>query len=470
MFTPDTQAQRSREAGRLVASLADEGTRFVQTEMPDINGTLRGKITTLKKGLSPSGSGVSTALMLFRSAEEFTFGPISNVDNGFPKMVAVPDYSTVARLPWQGDMASVLCDLYMDDGSPCSMDGRQILQRVVAQFAALGLEPRAALEWEFYAFEADEAAMREGRFRELRPFGLGLECYSITRFPSFEGLAKEFMTRMAAVGTDVECFHTEYGKGMYEFTCEHEPAVKAADDGLRAKTYLRQLCYERGIVPTFMASLADGATHSGCHHNLSLWRDGHNACWDEGTAALSPLGRHFLAGMLATMPEFHVLFRPWVNSYRRLDRWSWNPEDASWGIDRHDVAVRVVHGALPEKYTRFEHRVPGPDVNPYLALAAMLWGGLRGIQEHLDPPEPAAGDPLEAGRYAMLPRSLPESVEAFRNSANARELFGDAFVDHYVALKTDEHDAFSAWAKDHDTEQADSAVTDWEYEHYFTWV
>ncbi|MFL0294863.1 hypothetical protein ACJH6J_28040 [Mycobacterium sp. SMC-18] len=353
-------SQRKMECEASLARLSESGARFAQMEFSDINGVFRGKLTTLEKGLSTSGTGVSTLMMSARSGDEIVLTEWSDFSNGFPKMVAVADPGTATEWPWNPEIAGVLCDLFMEDGSPCPLDGRQMLRRIASEYADLGIEARAALEWEFYLYEVDDALMREKRYRELKTFGRGLDFYSVTRTPSFAPLAIEFLSRTKSVDIDVEVFHTEYGHGMYEYTCGHETALKAADDAVRSKAYLRQLCDELSVVPTFMPALHRGTNDSanGCHHNVSLWRDGRNAFWDPQTEQLTEIGRWFAGGVLATMSDFHLVMRPWVNSYRRFDHQAWNPVDASWGLDNHAVALRLVHGSVPAKHTRFEHREP----------------------------------------------------------------------------------------------------------------
>ncbi|MGA5546206.1 glutamine synthetase family protein [Mycobacterium sp. NPDC051198] len=465
------EGERGPAAAEAAARLAQTGARFGQMEFSDINGVFRGKLTTLDKALAPGGTGISTLVMSARSGDVVVLTEWSDFANGFPKMVAVADPDTAVEWPWKPNTAGVLCDLYMEDGSECILDGRHMLRRIAAEYASEGLEPRAAIEWEFYLYEVDDALMRAKRFRELQPFGRGLDYYSVTRDPSFVPLATEFLDRAHSIGIDVEVFHTEYGHGMYEYTCGHAPLLKSADDAIRSKAYLRQLCADHGVVPTFMAALHQGTddSHNGCHHNVSVWRDGQNMFWNEESGGVSQLGHWFAGGVLATMPDFHLVMRPWVNSYRRFDRLDWNPVDASWGLDNHAVALRVVHGAVPRKHARFEHRVPSPDVNPYLSLAAVFWGGLYGIRNRIEPPEMCAGDPVGAGRYAALPATLPDSIRAFSESPLARECFGDKFVDQYSRLKDDEWNAYTHWCEEEGIDPAGPAITDWEFQQYFNW-
>ena len=145
--------------------------------------------------------------------------------------------------------------------------------------------------------------------------------YSISQVPSFESLAKEFITRCEVAGIPIEAFHTEWGRGMYQYTFAPQTPLKAADDAVRAKLYLKELCAERGLVACYMAakSIDEGDTCSGCHHNFSIWRCGENVFWDPAAGGLSQSARHApAAALLETMPAFSLVHRPWVNSYRRM--------------------------------------------------------------------------------------------------------------------------------------------------------
>jgi glutamine synthetase len=152
-----------------------------------------------------------------------------------------------------------------------------------------------------------------------------------------------------------------------------------------------------------------------------------------------------------------------------MDRLSWNPEDASWGLDNHGAAIRVVHGPDPARYTRFEHRAPGPDVNPYLALAAIIFGAARGVRDRMQPPPQAVGDPIAAGGYELLPRTLADSVDTLRSSPVAKDLLGQAFIEHFSAMKLDESQAYLAWLAEN-PEVSPDQVTDWEFRNYFEWA
>jgi glutamine synthetase len=450
--------------------LRKAGCKFMQMEMPENNGYLCGKIVPLEKGLSTSGTGIATLILTFKSGGIVCFSsPFSNYENGFPKFVAMPDYSTAVALPWKGDVAGVLCDYYMDDGTECGFSPRTILKNAESELAKLGYSSKVALEYELYIVNEDDALMRAKRYGELPSFGREWDAYSIARTPSFEGLATEFMRRCAAAGVKIEAFHTEYGHGMFEYTFEPQSALKAADDAVRAKLYLRQLCAERGLVATYMTAkfVNTGDSYCGCHHNFSLARGNKNVFWDEKKGDLSKVARQAAAGMLKTLPAYNVVYRPWVNSFRRMDRLLWNPENASWAKDNHTAAIRVVTGAVPEKMTRFEHRAPGSDINPYLSIAALVFGAIEGIKDGKEPPPYGKGDVMLEKHWPLLPHSLPDAIEAWSRSASAKAYFGKDFVEHYAYLKREEWKDFTEAVEAPEEALKKGPVTPFEFARYF---
>jgi glutamine synthetase len=470
MFSKAALSQRTEAARPLLEQLKSAGCRFMQLEMPENNGYLCGKIVPIDKGLSASGSGIATLILTFKSGGNVCFtSPFSNWDNGFPKFVALPDLSTAVALPWKGDTAGVLCDYYMDDGAACTFSPRYILRAAEQALEKLGYSTRVALEYEMYIVQEDDALMRAGRYAELPSFGRSWDAYSISRAPPWESLAKEFMRRCAAAGIKVEAFHTELGHGMFEYTFEPQSALKAADDAVRAKLYLRELCSERGLAATYMTAkfVGTGDSFCGCHHNFSLARGDTNVFWDESAKDLSKVARYAAAGMLKTMPAYNIFYRPWVNSFRRMDRLLWNPENASWAKDNHTAGIRVVTGAVPEKMTRFEHRAPCSDVNPYLSIASLVLGALEGLKDEQEPPPYGKGDVMLEQHWALLPHSMPEAIEALRHSPSAIAAFGEEYVEHYAFLKNEEWKEFIEAVPAAQEALKKSPVTQWEFARYF---
>jgi len=429
-----------------------EGARMVQLEVPDLDGGLRAKLVSPAKALSEAGAAMCTIMFGLTQADDVYESPASSAANGYPDLVMRPDMATLRALPWCEATVAVLCDLYGGDGALFPLAPRTVLRTVVERCADLGFEARFAAEWEFCVVRRDDETHPAG----LVPLGRTMNAYSSLRLRELRPLAQAFFERMEGVGIAVEAVHTELGHGMVEFALAHAPAMEAADRASRAKAYLKELCGERGLVATFMPKWRAGAPTSGCHFHQSLWRDGSNEFAGPG-GALSPLARHYLAGQLATMTDFGVLFNPSVNAFRRLQPGTWTPATASWGVDNRTAAIRAITG--PPKAVRLEHRRPGADVNPYLAVAAMLAGGLHGIAGKLEPPDPATADAYADARFPRLPATLADAIAALRDSPVAPDLLSREFVRHYLLSREVELGLWREWES--------AQVTEWEQRRYF---
>ncbi len=438
------------------AGAALDGARLVQLEIPDLDGGLRAKLVSAAKALSPAGAAMCSIMFGLTLADDVYESPASSAGNGYPDLVMRPDMATLRPLPWCEATAAVLCDLFGADGARFPLAPRTVLRAVTDRCSELGFEPRFAAEWELCVVHRDDDLAARGRQGELAPLGRTMNAYSSLRLGELRPLAQAFFRRMAAVGICVESVHTELGHGMVEFALAHAPALEAADHAARAKAYLKELCGERDLVATFMPRWRTGAPTSGCHFHQSLWRDGTNmfAAPDGG---LSPLGRHYLAGQLATMTDFSLLFNPSVNAYRRLQPGNFTPATASWGRDNRTAAIRAITGSA--RGARLEHRRPGADVSPHLAIAAMLAGGLHGIAGQLEPPAPATADAYADGRFQRLPATLAGAIAALRDSPVAPGLLGREFVAHYLLSREVELRLWREW----ESEQ----VTEWEHRRYF---
>jgi glutamine synthetase len=446
--------------------LTADGIRFAHVQWATFPGTLRSKLAPAGKAVSPVPQGFNAALLATTHGDGNPAGdvlfdaPVSNMANGYPNVLSLPDPETLVRLPWRDATAAVLVNLFENDGSPCPLDLRALVRDVEDHARELGYETRFAYEFELFLFEGDDDLVRAGRHAELVPYGRDFGIYDHLRHPGFEALAREFMDRLAAIGITVVAFHTEYGRGMIEFALAPLPALAAADAAIRAKLYLAELCEERGLLATFMSRCRAPGTEgtSGAHLHQSLLSDGENAFAGDRDG-LSETGRHYLGGMLATLPEMHAVFRPTVNSYRRVNREEWSPVEASWGHDTRTCAIRAITVPAPGA-VRFEHRVAGADVNPHLVLATCLAGGLHGIEQQIEPGAPSAGDPgSENGRHSPFPATLLDSVAAFERSAFAQALLGPELQRHYADSRRAEWDAFQAWLASH--------ITGFEFARYF---
>jgi glutamine synthetase len=439
------------------------GVKFLQTHTVDITGAFRSRISPFD--LPSSGEAVNGILYCLSHGDGQPVGDAAfdnamvNAANGYPNIQGIPDPGSLRRHGWRPNTASIITDGYMLDGSPCPVDPRHVLRQADQRLRKLGFAAKVALEYEFGIFHIDEPAMQQGDFRELKPWGHSLLNNNLVRRGDYQEFVTEFMGRMASLDIGVSSFVTEYGYGMYEFALAPKPAVEAADDALRAKMHIQELCAERNLVATFMARFQPPGRESACgaHHHVSLWQDG-NPVTAAGPNALSADAQHFLAGLLHRLRETHVLFRPTINSYRRFDRHAWSPQDVSWGHENRTAAIRAI--TTPSASAcRFEHRVAGADVNPYLTIAAILAAGAEGIEGRmaLPPAQPglAPDDSVEP-----LHATLAAATEDFVASDFCADAFGKFFRDHYAASRRNELTAFETWQSQH--------ITDFEWQRYFT--
>ncbi|MCG7508839.1 glutamine synthetase family protein [Mesorhizobium retamae] len=458
----DKVAEYGPKLEALQEKLALDGVEFIQVHTVDTSGAFRSKIAPLK--LSRYGEAINAILYCVAHGDGQPIGDVAfasataNEENGFPNIKGIIDPATVVQHGWKPEYASAITFSYMLDGSPCPYDPRGVLARVEQRAAALGYEPRFALEYEFGIFHADHDLMRAGRYRELKPWGHSLTNYDLVRSGEYQDFAAELIRRMKSIGIGIASLVTEYGFGMYEYALTPKTALQAADEAMRAKLHLRELCAERGLVATFMTRFQPPGKESACgaHHHVSLWKDDKPA-FAAGPNKLTPVAEKFLAGVLNRMQETHLLFRPTVNSYRRFDRGAWSPEDVAWGFENRTAPIRAI--TTPnDGACRFEHRAPGADINPYLSVAAILAAGCEGIEKGLPLEAPVSGD-LALLDKPKLPRTLNASIEAFANSDFCAEAFGEAFRDNYAESRRAEQAAFEAWQASH--------ITDFEWQRYF---
>jgi glutamine synthetase len=278
--------------------------------------------------------------------------------------------------------------------------------------------------------------------------------YSFLRASVHSDLAHTILNAMQALGIEIEGFHTETGPGVYETAIHYSEARTAADQAALFKTVVKILAQKHALVATFMAKWNNHLP--GCsghiHQSLADIKGSKNLFYaSNGEGELSGLMRRYMAGQLALMREFAVMFLPTVNSYKRTVPGTWAPTNVTWGMDNRTTALRAIPAG--SKATRVEHRLPGADSNPYLALAACLASGLYGIERKLELPPPTLN--AYAVKAPALPRTLEKAAALFRASDAAREYFGADFVDHYAATRQWEVREFRR------------AVTDWELARYF---
>jgi glutamine synthetase len=352
-----------------------------------------------------------------------------------------PDFSTLRKVPWQEGTALCVADLQWGDGSPVVASPRQILRRQLDRLAERGLEATAATELEFIVFKTpyDEAARRD--YRDLEPANLYNVDYSLLGTARVEPLIRRIRTSMAGAGMTVENSKGECNFGQHEINFEYGPALRTADEHSIYKNGAKEIADQEGMAITFMAKF-DEREGSSCHIHLSLRRDDGTPLFADDDEAFS----RFVAGQLACLRELTLFLAPNVNSYKRFAEGSFAPTAVAWGHDNRTCAMRAVgHGPA----RRIESRVPGADVNPYLALAAMIAAGLHGLDGELELEPPYEGNAYTSDK-PHVPSTLRDAAALFGDSAVAREAFGEEVIAHYLNYARVELAAF------------DAAVTDWE--------
>jgi len=369
---------------------------------------------------------------------------ITSWEQGYGDMEFVLDPETIRLLPHLPATAMVQCDLAWPDGRPVQQSPRSILKRQVERAAGLGYVVLAGTELEFLIFEDTYEAADDLGYRDLTPANRYNVDYSVLGTSRVEPLLRDIRNSTYAAGMNVESAKGECNLGQHEIGFLYDDVLVTADNHAVYKTLAKELAVQHGRSISFMAKY-DAREGNSCHIHLSLrGQDGAVAFWDgEGRSALYD---HFVAGVLATMADFTLLYAPNINSYKRFAAGSFAPTAIAWGEDNRTCALRLV-GRGPA--ARMENRVPGGDVNPYLALAAMLAGGLHGVEQELPLEPPHVGNAYASDR-PRVPATLRDAREAFAGSRVARAALGEEVVDHYTNMADVELAAFGA------------AVTDWE--------
>ncbi|WP_425468153.1 glutamine synthetase family protein [Pseudonocardia kunmingensis] len=370
---------------------------------------------------------------------------MSSWETGYGDFVLVPDMATLRRVPWHEGTALVLCDLRWPDGAPVVASPRQILRAQLDRLAAHGLTADVGTELEFMLFaDSFDTAWRKA-YHGLEPANLYNVDYSLLGTSRVEPLLRRIRNGMAGAGMVVESAKGECNLGQHEIAFRYTDALTTCDNHTIYKTGAKEIADQAGSALTFMAKYDEREGNS-CHVHISLrGADGPVSAGD-GEYGFSPLFAHFMAGQQACLRELTYLFAPNINSYKRFAEGSFAPTAVAWGLDNRTCALRVVgHGPS----LRVENRVPGGDVNPYLAVAALIAAGLHGIENEL-PLQPAFAGNAYRSDSPRVPTTLREAAELFTASGVAKEAFGTEVVDHYANAARVELAAF------------DSAVTDWE--------
>jgi glutamine synthetase len=425
---------------------------------PDMQGRLQGKRFAagffLDEVMRHGTEGCAYLLAVDTEMNTVDGYAMSSWDRGYGDFVMRPDPATLRRVPWNEGTALLLADLAWQDGSPVVAAPRQVLRRQLDRLAGHGWRARVGTELEFIVFTDTYEQAWDAAYRDLTPANRYNVDYSVLGTGRIEPLLRRIRNEMAVAGLTVESAKGECNPGQHEIAFRYDEALVTCDQHALYKTGAKEIAAQEGVSLTFMAKYNEREGNS-CHVHLSLTdAEGRPAMAPDDPSAphgMSPLMRHFLAGQLAALREFSLLYAPNVNSYKRFRPGSFAPTAVAWGHDNRTCALRVVgHGPS----LRFENRLPGGDVNPHLAVAGLVAAGLHGIEQGLDLPDPCPGNAYAAD-FPRVPTTLREAADLWEGSTIARAAFGDEVVDHYHHAARVELDAF------------DTAVTDWELRRSF---
>jgi glutamine synthetase len=441
-------ALASRPGEDIRALFSQHGVRDVECIFPDISGYPRGKLMPAESFLTGGELRICQAIPMQAVTGDYSYNPV--FPDSDPDVRLLPDYATVTLAPWASvPRAVAIHDCLELDGSWCQFAPRSILKGVLARYAALGLKPVVAPEIEFYltAPNTDPAQpllaplVRGGRAE------VGQSAFSLNMLNELAPFWNEFRDACRTLGIATDTWIHEVGATQYEINLLHGDAVAVADQAFLFKYAAREIALKHGLNAVFMAKPIAGSSGSSMHLHISVVDAQGANVFSLPDGRESPRLAHFIAGLQTYAPDLMLMLAPNVNSYRRYVSGSQAPVNLQWGYDNRTTGLRIPASGPAAR--RVENRLAGADANPYLAMAASLAAGLKGLQEPLNPSAPLTGNGYDQAH--SLPRSMDEALQKMQHSATARALFGDQFVTGYCAVKALELQSFqseiSAWER-----------------------
>jgi len=440
-----------KNAADAIARVGRADHDFVKVGVFDLDGIFRGKFMHREKflGALETGFGLCDVVLGWDVNDQlYDNSTHTGWHTGFPDASVRIIPESGRQIPMEDDCWLFIGEFVDDAAQLCP---RNVLKRVLARAAEMGFGTKAGFEYEFFVFHETPESLRAKHHQDLVPVAPGNTGYSMLRQTSLSSFYRDLFELCGAMNMPLEGLHEEMGAGVMEAALIANDALNAADQAALFKTYAKAHAQAHGMMATFMAKWSAQEAGQSGHIHLSLTDSNGmgNAFHDDDTM------RHFIGGQRALMPEFTALFAPTVNSYRRLVPGLWAPTAASWGVDNRTCALRIIPGNA--KSSRVEHRLPGADTNPYLALAAAIASGLHGVENKIDPGDPVTGNAYESALAVdrQLPRVLEDAGQLFAKSKVARDWFGDTFVDHFAS------------SRDWEAREARKHVSDWELSRYF---
>lgn len=460
-----TTAKKSAQAPTehaAVAAVRQSGVPKVKVAVADIDGVLRGKYLHRDKFLGaaepyPGGGFGFCDVVLGWDMMDTCYDNTDVVgwQHGYPDALARLDFSTARHVPWDDKVPFFLGEFVAADGTPHPLCPRQTLKKVLKRAEMMGFQVMTGMEFEWYNFLETPQSWADKKGVGATPLTPGMFGYSLLRVNQNREFFNAIMDEMLAFRVPIEGLHTETGPGVFEVAIGFSEALEQADRAVLFKTGAKEIGARFGVMPTFMAKPHQPLPGCSGHIHQSLSDGKANLFYDaKSPNKMSKLFESYLAGQVNCMMEFGPMIWPTINSYKRLVDGFWAPVKPTWGMDNRTASFRVIAGS--PKATRLETRCPGADVNPYLAMAAVIAAGLDGVEKGLKlTAPPITGTNQGADHIPRAPRTLIETTRNFKQSAIARDWLGDAFVDHFAATREWE---WRQWL---------DAVTDWEMKRYF---
>jgi glutamine synthetase len=474
-------AAQARAAALVDKAIGRERLELVRFSFPDQHGVLRGKTLLAAEAAHAMRSGVTmTSTLLAKDTSHFTVFPVFEAGAGMAiaemggagNFLMIADPQTFRVLPWAHKTGWLLCDCYFSNGRPVPIATRRLYSDALAKLADAGFDYCAGLEVEFHLFKIEDARLAPDTLTwpheppAVSHTTHGYQYLTEGRFDQVAPIMDVLRESVLALGLPLQSLEVEFGPSQYELTFAPQAGMAAADAMVLLRSALKQAARRHGYLASLMCRpRLPNVLASGWHLHQSLLdrKSKANAFMSrEKDEVLSPLGRRFLAGLLANARAAACFATPTLNGYKRFRGINtMAPIQAIWAQDNRGAMVRVM-GASGDPATHLENRIGEPLANPYLYMASQIYAGLDGIARKLDP-GPCADAPYKSSAEP-LPATLEEALAELRNNACFRSGFGEAFVSYYAHIKEAE---ITRYRKEAAGKSAEVEVTEWEHREYF---
>ncbi|MCH7958763.1 MAG: glutamine synthetase [Candidatus Hydrogenedentes bacterium] len=450
-------SHKAMTASQVRSLIESEEIVYIKIGVFDVDGILRGKYMHRDKFLSAmdEGFGFCDVVLGWDSNDQlYDSSTYTGWHTAYPDAPVRVLPETCRRIPFEENTVLLLGEF---EGEAEKICPRGVLRRVLERAESMGFSVLSSFEFEFFLFEETPHSVREKGYRDLKPITPGFFGYSVLRNSVHAEYYHELLDTCEAMGFPLEGLHTETGPGVLEAALQHTEGLESADRAALFKTFTKVLAQRRGWMATFMAKWSQDWPGQSGHIHVSLKdKNGGTPFYDaDKPDSISDTMRWFIGGQQALMPELLSMVACTVNSYSRLIPGFWAPTHANWGVDNRTCALRAISGSAAAQ--RVEYRIAAADINPYISLAAALGSGLWGIGNEIEPTDPVKGNAYakKFPKALDLPKTLFDAAQKLRKSKAAKELFGDAFVEHYAQSREWEEREFR------------KSITHWELERYF---